>query len=252
MTLDWAPLDTELAAWRHAGKALPLWWRDDDATRAGSHLQKLTALAEQIKLPVHLAIVPQGLQLSLVSFVKGNPSVVPLVHGYQHENRAPEGQKKAEFGPAHPDNVERARQGLALLRDAFGNRLVPVFVPPWNRIAPETIQALAELGYLGLSTYTARPAREAAPGLVQINTHLDPIDWRGGGGLVDPDVLITRTVDQLRDRRAGKADATEPFGLLTHHIVHDAAIWQFSESFLSCMLDGGAVPFDMSRCKVLP
>ena len=252
MTLDWTPLATELAAWRRAGKALPLWWRDDDATRTGPRLRKLTALSEQIELPVHLAIVPQRLEPSLVSFVKGHASVIPLVHGYQHENRAREGQKKAEFGQAHPDNEERARQGLALLRDAFGDRLVPVFVPPWNRIAPETVQALAGLGYSGLSTYTARPAREAAPGLVQINTHLDPIDWRGGGGLVDPDVLITRVVDQLRDRREGKADAAEPFGLLTHHIVHDAPIWQFSESFLSRMLDGGAVPFDMFRHKVLP
>lgn len=78
----------------------------------------------------------------------------------------------------------------------------------------------------------------AAPGLSQINTHLDPIDWRGSRGLADPDMLISQTVALLRDRREGRADADEPFGVLTHHLVHDQRIWDFTEHLLSQLLDG--------------
>lgn len=77
-----------------------------------------------------------------------------------------------------------------------------------------------------------------APGLEQINTHLDPIDWRGTRGLVAPDKLVAQTTDLLRDRREGRTDNAEPFGILTHHLVHDPDIWIFTEALLRRLLDG--------------
>ena len=89
----------------------------------------------------------------------------------------------------------------------------------------------------------------AAEGLVQINTHIDPIDWRGGGGLAPEEMVISHIVRLLQDRRMGHADATEPLGVLTHHLVHDAAIWAFSEQLINRLLDGGATPLNLLSLK---
>ena len=82
-------------------------------------------------------------------------------------------------------------------------------------------------------------------GLPQINTHIDPIFWRGHRGLVDPDEIIANLVTTLRDRREGRTDVTEPLGLLTHHLVHTEAVWDFSRDVMQVMLEGGARPADL-------
>ena len=76
-----------------------------------------------------------------------------------------------------------------------------------------------------------------------MNTHLDPIDWRGTRGVIAPQVLISQTVDLLRARREGQADNSEPFGVLTHHLVHDQDIWAFTEALLRKLLDGPVMPW---------
>merc|ERR1711969_541138 len=92
---------------------------------------------------------------------------------------------------------------------------------------------LPEQRFSTISTFTPRKDAEAAPGLRRINTHLDPIDWRGSRSLVAPDRLIAQFAADLADRREGRADAAEPYGLLTHHLVHDAAIWRFVADLLT-------------------
>ncbi|MEW9921615.1 polysaccharide deacetylase family protein [Marimonas sp. MJW-29] len=242
---DWSPLRRELALWRDEGRDLPLWWRDDDAVSVTPALQQLAALAERLDLPVHLAVVPKTAEPSLGDTCGAAAHLVPLVHGWAHRNHAPEGEKKAEFGYERTGLREDAAAGLARMRALFGDTLVEVFVPPWNRIAPGLIPDLAPMGYRGLSAFTPRKARFAAPGLVQINTHLDPIHWRGGGRLVAEETLIADLVALLRDRREGRTDAAEPLGLLTHHLVHDDDIWRFTERCLEELLEGDARPVDL-------
>lgn len=240
MTWDWTPLAEELRAWGQAGQTLPLWWRDDDAVAATPQLERLTDLSGRLGLPVHLAVIPQGARPDLAALVAQTPGLIPVVHGWAHHNHAPAGEKKAEFRLHRPLEAikDDARRGLAQLCDQFQDRLRPMFVPPWNRIAPEVAATLPELGYRFLSTATPRTRRLAAPGLEQVNTHLDPIDWRGTRGLADPDALIGKTVALLRDRRLGRADPQEPFGVLTHHLVHDQQIWDFTEALLTHLLQG--------------
>lgn len=245
MRFDFAPLTAELSQWRSENCPLPIWWRDDDATEDTAALQQLLALAERTALPVHLAVIPQGATQGLARVCTENPHVVPVVHGWAHQNNAPEGEKKAEFGHLREDAEPETRSALTHLKSLFGPSLLAMFVPPWNRIHPSVTADLAPQGYIAVSTYTPRSSRMAAPDLVQINTHIDPIFWKGGGGLVDPDAQITALVTQLKDRRAGRIDATEPLGLLTHHLVHDAAIWAFSEALVKTLLDGGAVPCNL-------
>ena len=240
MTPDWSPLEEELAKWQAEARHLPLWWRDDDAIAPTAQLDQLSALAQKLALPVHLAVIPATAEPELALYVAEHPELIPVVHGWAHQNRATNGQKKCEFPEQRPkqESLDDMQQGLARLQKLFGLRLVPLFVPPWNRISPELLPALSDLGFAALSTFTPRKALLAAPRLAQINTHLDPIDWKHTRSLVAPERLIAQVCDQLRARRKGAADNTEPYGILTHHLVHDAAIWGFTEALITRLMQG--------------
>ncbi|MEM9643123.1 MAG: polysaccharide deacetylase family protein [Pseudomonadota bacterium] len=240
MTHNWQALDKELELWRAQGLSFPLWWRDDDAVEPTPHLDRLVDLSERLGLPVHIAVIPRDAAAELAGYVARMPNLIPVVHGWAHENHAPPDEKKSEFRLHRPiaQVMEEAAAGLARLRALFDQDLRPMFVPPWNRIAPEVAVRLPEVGYRILSTATPRTAAYPVPGLEQVNTHIDPIDWRGTRGLASPDTLIAKTVDLLRDRREGRADPSEPLGVLTHHLVHDQEVWTFTEALLQRLLDG--------------
>lgn len=240
MTPDWTPLRHALKEYRRSGMDLPVWWRDDDATAPSSALDQMQRLAESLDFPVHLAVIPGVARGTLAELTATSDHMVPLVHGWLHQNNAPAGAKKAEFGLYNKNGVDNLTLALTRMRRLFGEHFLPVFVPPWNRIDPAYTDCLGAAGYCGLSTFTARSTPYAAPGLVQINTHIDPVDWHGTRSLKDPDLLISQTVDLLLARRAGAADASEPLGYLTHHLIHTADLWDFSHRFLQEMLDGGA------------
>lgn len=241
MIVDWSPLRAELSRHRTEGLSLPIWWRDDDATAPTPALHRLLGMSAELDLPVHIAVIPNGATPDLAEIAAATPLMVPVVHGWAHENLAPSGAKKAEFGHPHADAGAKTEAALARMRQLFGPDMLAMFVPPWNRIDATVTSGLAAQGYVALSTFTPRKCERCA-GLAQINTHVDPIAWRSGGGLVSPEALIAKTVTLLQDRREGRADCTEPLGFLTHHLVHDEAIWDFSRGFLAELLDGGAKP----------
>lgn len=242
---DISQLNHALARCRAAGVVPLLWLRDDDATTPTHALDRLHDLCEATGLAAHLAVIPDGATPALGAYVSATPKFVPLVHGFVHQSHAPDGEKKAEFGAHRPlaARLADAQAGLTRLSSLFGPSLYPAFVPPWNRIAPDMGDALAGAGYLMLSTYGPRNAPQAADGLVQINTHVDPIDWRGTRGLLAPDLILERLCQTLNARANGETDPDEPLGILTHHLVHDAAIWEFCEWLPGILLDGGAAPW---------
>ncbi|WP_407522915.1 glycosyltransferase [Methylobacterium oryzisoli] len=220
---DWACLRAALD--RRAGENRPvaLWWRDDDATAHTPALDRLLALSRTTGWPLALAVIPAGAEPSLSWRLAGEAGIDLLVHGLAHANHAPPGAKKAELAhrPAATLEAEVA-QGLALAR-ALRPAPLPVLVPPWNRLAPDLAAALPRLGFRGLSTFG--PCGPAVPGLVQVNTHLDPVAWRTGRGLADPRALLARAAATL-------AAGETRLGLLTHHLVQDAATWAFCEALL--------------------
>ncbi|MCG7518587.1 polysaccharide deacetylase family protein [Ruegeria sp. Ofav3-42] len=249
MTADWSPLTAELAIWQQQGLTLPLWWRDDDAISSTPQLDRLSAMSDKLGVPVHLAVIPRDVEIGLVDYVSARSNLIPVVHGWAHKNHAPKGEKKSEFRLHRPlpEIIQNARSGALRMRTLFADQLCPMFVPPWNRIAPEVVNELPAAGYRILSTATPRTSPQAAPALEQINTHLDPIDWRGTRGLAAPETLIAKTAQLLRDRREGRADNAEPFGVLTHHLVHDEDIWAFSHDLLHRLLEGPGYVWSVAR-----
>lgn len=238
MQIDWSPVTGELALWRVAGLKLPLWWRDDDAVAATPELEQLIVLSEAVGVPVHLAVIPKMADAGLAARVAETGCLIPVVHGWAHENHAPKSDKKAEFGTGRGDVSDEIQGGIARLKTLFGDQLKPMFVPPWNRIAPQHCPALIKAGFTTLSTFTPRTAPDAAMGLQQTNTHLDPIAWRNNKTLIAPDQLVAQLVQLLVDRRTGLTDNSEPLGLLTHHLVHDVEVWEFTRQVLLTLQAG--------------
>jgi hypothetical protein len=230
---DWSPLDAALDGLECRGGQARFWWRDDDAVEDTAQLQRLIAVSQRFQAPVLLAVIPARAQPSLALRLGDTDAIVPAVHGYAHVNHAGSGEKKQELcGHREPAVVAaELSRGFERLSDLFGKHLAPVLVPPWNRIAPEVGQWLPGIGFEGLSVFGPEEKTPAFPGLSVANTHLDPIDWRGSRSLADVDFLIEQAAAHVRRCVAGDVD--RPFGLLTHHLVHDDAIWGFVEALLA-------------------
>jgi hypothetical protein len=232
----------ELAIWKDEGRWLPFWWRDDDATMPTPDLDRLLTLADRHGAPLHLAVTPKPASRELAARLLDAPNAWVLPHGWRHVNHAPAGHKKAEFCAERPLDVMlgEVAEGWRRIQDLFGTRALPVFVPPWNRIAPALLPALPSAGIFAISTFKARKSRYPAPGLFQVNTHVDPFDWRLGG-MHDLSTFTTRIAALLSARRLGPEGCNdEPFGLLTHHLAHDETVWTFVGAFLETVLQSGA------------
>lgn len=235
----WDDITAELAVWRAEGLDLPVWWRDDDAIAPTKALDRLHGAADHAEVPVHLAIIPETASHALAQTLSATETLIPVTHGWSHQNHAPQGVKKAEFGD-HRDARAIARDlsdSFNRMADLFGRAATDMFVPPWNRIGEEAAQIAGELGFGALSTFTPRRA-ERRGRLHIINTHIDPIDWHGTRSCLPETQICAHLLAILQARRAGVQNNTEPLGLLTHHLVHDDAIWQFVDRYWETLRTG--------------
>jgi len=230
----WRAIGEELARWREAGREPVLWWRDDDAADATPALDRLLDLHRAVKVPLALAIVPASAtpalahRLAQASGLAQAPGVDLLQHGYAHTNHAPAPDKKMELGLHRPAMFVLGELGTGrmALERLFGNRVLPVLVPPWNRIAPALVPTLPEVGYRGLSTFGVRRRAYPVSGLLQVNTHVDLIDWQSRR-FVGEDTALAMLEQALVASRSG---TDEPIGILSHHLAMDEGAWDFLNS----------------------
>lgn len=208
------------------------------------------------------------------------PEAVILQHGWTHQNHAAAGEKKCEYPASRDPDICLAElsQGQARLRHMFRSRFLPVLVPPWNRFAPTLIPSLAHHGFIGLSggpsgfsTASSDGKRSngiGATSLRQAHTTLDPIDWasrrnpasNSGTGLRPVSAILDDIITPLEDALAPPMTAPPfphtttppdfpaiPFpltlGILTHHLVHDAALWAFLDQLFLQLTRHPAVRF---------
>lgn len=228
MSVSLAKLTARLDVMARRGERLSLWWRDDDAVAPTLALDRLLRLGAAHAVPCLLAVIPQGATPALAERLRDVSLVQVGVHGWAHLNHAGMGEKKQEMG-AHrpPDTVlGELTRGRCRLATLFGDQVVPILVPPWNRIAPQVVAGLPASGFRALSVFgpeSVTPDRSIEnPPPVLLNTHVDLIDWRGTRGGRDDAVMVA---DILGAMDAGVRDV----GLLTHHLVHDAAAWSFMD-----------------------
>lgn len=231
MSESWNMLTEELDHWHRAGRIATLWWRDDDAVAETDALNRLLDCAAGH--PLALAVVPGHLEPSLVLRLAHEPLVQVLPHGLTHSNHEPPDRKKAEFGAARElgPALDEIRRAASLLQDAFQDQYQAIFVPPWNRITGDIAASLPGLGLSGVSTFTDRAAAPAVP---CVNCHVDILDWRakrqtGKAAYIGDKAALEILTGALNRRRVGTpgTDPTEPVGLMTHHLDHDTASWEF-------------------------
>jgi hypothetical protein len=226
----WAQLQAALDAALERGEAIRVWWRDDDAGRDRPALTRLLELAECHDAGLALAVVPMWLEPGAQARIAASPRATVLQHGFAHADHAPAGSKSIELGGRGLEAViGELERGRAILEDVFGCTFLAILVPPWNRLDNGLVDRLADCGFSGVSAFGRWAQPAAAPGLVQVNTHLDPIDWRGTRLFIGEAAALARLVAVL--------DADEPIGILSHHLVMDEDGWAFLDRLLGVLAD---------------
>ena len=111
-------------------------------------------------------------------------------------------------GARRVDQVRDIVAGQQRMRALLGDRVDPIFTPPWNRCTPDTGRALAPLGFEVLSRESrAEPLGE--PGLLELPVSVDFVR-------LDPVEAGTRI--------AGALGRGGPAGVMFHHAVMDGAM----------------------------
>ncbi|MXN65672.1 glycosyl transferase family 28 [Stappia sp. GBMRC 2046] len=217
-------LQAHLDWFAERGLKARFWWRDDDAAAPTPELERLLEIARKFDAQVALAVIPSAATPELADKLKREPQAVVFQHGFQHQNhqRKDRGEKAAELGTRrNPDEaIAELRQGHDILGRLFGDKFLPTLVPPWNRIAPAIVRRLPEAGLSGLSTFTWMHPYSRH----QLQSHVDIIKWKKGRSFIGYHCAALRYDLQLTRRRN---EPSEPVGLLTHHLDHDEACFEF-------------------------
>jgi len=243
---SWSELEQELGLWSAADRRASLWWRDDDAREVTPALETLLALAGRHRLPLALAVIPEGTTPGLARRLRdAGRGITVLQHGIAHENNAPAGHKKQELTVSGDAEALRRRlsDGRRHLSALFGSLFVPVMVPPWNRIDREIEAALPGLGYVGLSAFGSLDEVAGEDGLARIDCHLDIFGWKPTRRFRGDACLLADLRAQLALRRGERRLADAPLGIMTHHLVHDTQCWAFLERLYSLLTNHPGVRF---------
>jgi hypothetical protein len=220
-------LRRELAAWVQDGHTLSLWWRDDDARGPTPQLDRLLAISERNEVPVALAVIPSVENRALAQRVKGLRGVTVIQHGIDHINRATVNERGArEMATAWSAQDIAARIEATRELRRLPN-WVPLFVPPWGHAHACLEKALRTTGFVARSGGGVLES----DGLVTIDAHLEVLRWKGGARFRGEGRFMHRLVRLSSERRRAR-QWTEPIGILTHHLQHDEASWEFLERFV--------------------
>lgn len=222
-----AAIVRELDRWQQAGKVAQFWLRDDDAIEPTGALDRLLDVSNTFAVPLTLAVIPAHAGTALAERLQAEPLCSVAVHGWSHRNHASADEKKQELGRHRPaeDVLGELKRGFDQLAALYGGQFVPMLVPPWNRIDAILLPELAGLGFQALSVY----GPEKPTALPLINTHVDVMDWHGTRGGRDRQALAIEIAARLRFM----FDHGGAMGLLTHHLVHDAAVWDFMNALFA-------------------
>ncbi|MFK7836321.1 MAG: polysaccharide deacetylase family protein [Sulfitobacter sp.] len=228
----WQDLDAELALWEAAGERPTFWWRDDDTEAPTDALRRLIDLTAKHHAPLHLAVIPAQIDPELAAMLKAAPHVWSMQHGFAHKNHEPKGARASEVGINRDLSLQKTdlREGWRRMQEAGLPRLLPVMVPPWNRIGAQVVPYLFDWGFIGLSGFEKRLHPNPSQGLQHINGHVEPLRWRPDARFAGVEKTLAQCVHHLQERRTGIAEQDEPTGLVTHHLQTPEDAWAFCDA----------------------
>ena len=209
-------------------------FRDDDGGWEDGRLRALLDLHERHGTPIDLALIPDALRPPLVRDLErraGRSDALGLhPHGRAHANHESAG-RKCEFGPSRKavDQYTDIESGRNTLTGLFGERVDPIFTPPWNRCTQVTVVSLSALEFRVLSR--DRGADELNLfGLIELPID---VDWCGRVVAGSRTHAETRTAIADLDARLARAAARGGrVGVMLHHAVMDEASLDALEALL--------------------
>lgn len=226
---DW--LDPVARALDERRYPLDVFVRDDDAGWADDRLTALLDVFADRAFPIDLAVIPTAVRPPLVEELlqrlsQGAPIGLHQ-HGFMHANHEVQG-RACEFGPARSPEAQRddILAGRRILSEQFGDRLDPVFTPPWNRCAGITGRILRECGFTAIS-------RDVSAGLMETEGLIEQpirVDWfaKKAGVPLSP--------GQWADALAAEIERVEgPLGLMLHHAPMDAGAMHRCDALLQLL-----------------
>jgi len=213
-------------------KAGYVFFRADDVAVPGHNLARLLSIFEQRRSPLCLAVVPAWFTSQRWDCLKGvHANAAPLwcwhQHGWRHVNHAQEG-KRQEFGPDRQRFKIRKDllRGRSRLEEILGKAFVPVFTPPWNRCASQTLYLLKELNFAAVSR-SLGSAPEPPEGLPDFFVNVDLHTRDEHGAIAGWNGLFS----ELK-----RAIASGHCGIMIHHQRMNSAAFEFLELLLRALL----------------
>lgn len=215
-----------LPQWRHrlaeaiekglGNQAPRIFFRADDIGAGGRPFEALCRLFRSFEIPLAMAVVPAWITaIRVKQLFQLAPREDPLwgwhQHGWCHVNWQRSG-KSSEFGEERPleKQFSDISQGRRKLQDIFGEHLVDVFTPPWNRLSLTTMKILEELDFKAVSMTAGFPRGYKNPdGIKNLRIQLDLHTRKSKDGISDFGVLLDELSTFLGRR--------EPIGIMIHH-----------------------------------
>lgn len=206
-------------------------FRADDVGAGGQAFETLCRLFREYQVPLALAVVPAWLSSTRKEqLLAAAPVTEPLwgwhQHGWRHVNWQRTG-KKSEFGEQRPLEKQwrDILNGQQKMQDIFGEHLLPVFTPPWNRLSLQTVKILHQLGFKAVSLDGPLPRGGKGPApLMNLRVSVDLHTRKSR----NPDEDFETLLGEL----TGAVSRKEPVGFMVHH----ARMTLFAFEFLSELL----------------
>ena len=205
-----------------------IFFRADDVAIASIKQHRLLDIFARLDTPLCAAMVPAWMTPrhweAISRAVQGKHHLFAWhQHGWNHLNHQREG-KKQEFGPGA--GLEAKRRAILRGRDKLvsilGERFLPVFTPPWNRLDPETMQILVEAGFLAISRFRGDKL-QSLPGLPDLPVNVDLHTRRETSPEAGWDAFLAELDQALASGRAG---------FMIHHQRMNEAAFVFLEQLL--------------------
>jgi len=200
------------------------WWRDDDLVSDSDQFVKICDISNNLSTPLLCSIIPRLISNGLKLDGENTSLVSYCQHGWAHINHEPDGELKSEFGP-HRSSLDvkvDIQEGVNALKKKVGQKLLPIFVPPWNRFDSCHIEVLIELGFQYLSSYGLLEYPQTQADIHPINTHIDVIYWgKDGVHMRKLDEIYSTLTELLKQYQLNykKIKNPEAIGILSHHRV---------------------------------
>ncbi|MDC0074355.1 hypothetical protein OAK17_05850, partial [Alphaproteobacteria bacterium] len=232
---NWKNFSNELKECKKYNYIPYFWLRDDDAIKFTPNLKKFSIICKKYNIPMNLAVIPKLIEDSLIEFVSNEKNIYILIHGLRHLNYANKNQKKSEFGSNRDIETMllEIQKGLEINKETFGEKSLPVFVPPWNRVNNKILNQLINIGIIGFSginsTSFLRQQFKSYNPLIIRNADIDIINWKSNKSFMGEELLLKSIISEIKVRIKNIHLRSEPICILSHHEIMKNESFKFIE-----------------------